>query len=144
MTHPRTPIAFALLALLTACAQPAFQQAADGREPLPDGNYVLTLSSGTGHSVCAQYFPEGRQQAFSVEGGVVKQERAPFIRVRSGDIRIYGDEFSANLQGPFIVQSKVAMNFTGRRIEAGFQGGYTASTGFDTCKGKFQLKRDGA
>ena len=135
-------IAVGLLAILTGCAEPSFTPAPDGSETLADGDYTLTLSAGGGHGVCQQYFPEGKEQKFSVEDGVVKQERNPFIRVRSRDIRIYGDDFKASVQGPHVVQSKVAMTFEGKRIANGFQGNYKASTGFDTCNGKFQLVGD--
>jgi hypothetical protein len=86
-------------------------------------------------------FPEGKQQAFSVENSAVKQEPSPFIRVRSRDIRIYGEEFSATFVGPYILQGRSAMRFKGRRIDNGFQGTYIAPAASDICKGDFQLLR---
>lgn len=113
----------------------------DSGDQLPDGQYVLILSAGIGHSVCSEHFTEGKQQAFSVVNGTIKQGRSPFIKVRSRDIKIYGDEFSGAFVGPFMIQSKAAMRFKGHRIENGFQGHYTASTGSLVCDGKFRLLR---
>ncbi len=139
MRYLNTWLRIMLLLTIAGCAQQSFTPESDGREPLPDGDYNLVLSSGGGHGECQRHFPEGRQQAFSIVNGVVKQERAPFIRVRSRDIKIYGDTMSATMTGPFVVQSKIAITLEGRRIDNGFQGNYKASTGFDFCRGKFQL-----
>lgn len=131
----------ALLLFTLGCAQQSITEAPDNRELLADGEYSLVLSAGGGHGECQRHFPEGREQKFSVVDGVVKQERSPFIKLQSRSIKIYGDEFSASGTGPFVVQSKIAMSFEGRRIEGGFQGDYKASTGFDSCSGQFQLTR---
>jgi hypothetical protein len=141
MNYPKSSLPIILIMLFAGCAQQSVTEAPDGREALPDGDYKLVLSAGGGHGECQRHFPEGRQQAFSVVGGTVEQEKSPFIRVRSRGIKIYGDAFSASMTGPFVVQSKIAMTFEGRRIDNGFQGDYKASTGFDSCSGKFQLTR---
>lgn len=141
MNVSMSSLSIILIMLLAGCAQQSVSEAPDGREPLADGDYMLVLSAGGGHGECQRHFPEGKQQAFSIVGGTVEQERSPFIRVRSRNIKIYGDNFSASMTGPFVVQSKIAMSFEGRRIESGFQGNYRASTGFDSCSGKFQLTR---
>ena len=141
MNYRRSSLPIILIMLLAGCAQQSVTEAPDGREPLADGHYRLVLTAGGGHGECQRHFPEGKQQAFSVVDGSVEQERSPFIRVRSRHIKIYGDTFSAAMTGPFVVQSKIAMTFEGRRIDNGFQGDYKASTGFDSCSGKFQLTR---
>jgi hypothetical protein len=130
-----------LIMLLAGCAQQSVSEVTDGRESLPDGDYVLVLSSRGGHGECQRHFPEGKQHAFSVVNGSVEQERSPIIRVKSSDIKIYGDTFSATMLGPYAVQGKVAISFEGHRMDGGFQGDYRASPGFDVCTGKFQLTR---
>lgn len=122
-------------------AKPAVKTVREGSDQLADGRYVLILSNAIGNSNCVAPFPDGKQQAFSVENSAVKQEPSPFIRVRSRDIRIYGEEFSATFVGPYILQGRPAMRFKGRRIDNGFQGTYIAPVASDACMGDFQLLR---
>jgi hypothetical protein len=122
-------------------AKPAVKTVREGSDQLADGRYVLILSKAIGNSNCMSPFPEGKQQAFSVENSAVKQGPSPFIRVRSRDIRIYGEEFSATFVGPYILQGRPAMRFKGRRIDNGFQGTYIAPVASDACMGDFQLLR---
>ena len=122
-------------------AKPAVKTVQEDSDQLADGRYVLILGKGVGHAYCAPPFHEGKQQAFSVVNGAVKQEPSPFIWVRSRDIRIEGDMFSANFVGPFGQGRRFPMRLKGDRIDNGFQGTYIASKGYGGCNGDFQLLR---
>jgi hypothetical protein len=133
----------ALISIMMAagCAQQGISPDSDGRVSLSDGDYTLTLTAGNMRAECQSRLPDGKQQHFSVVDGVVKQERLPYIQVRSGDINIDGENFSAVMTGPVFVRSKLVITLEGQTIDDGFEGVYRASAGFEPCNGKFELIR---